>query len=147
MAKVDTNLTNLYDNMRLRISCSQVHQSSRLLLKTLALLVLKAIKGLTARIVKVILVCSRDKSELRFEILPSKTTFTPHDMADINECSMQGVCQNGDCLNTLGSFKCSCKAGRVLERNGCVGEYLAHLHPILGSSCTNWTPPSPSSAP
>lgn len=39
---------------------------------------------------------------------------------DINECSMQGVCQNGDCLNTLGSFKCSCKAGWVLERNGCV---------------------------
>uniref|UniRef100_A0A672Z6W8 Latent transforming growth factor beta binding protein 3 n=1 Tax=Sphaeramia orbicularis TaxID=375764 RepID=A0A672Z6W8_9TELE len=39
---------------------------------------------------------------------------------DINECSMQGVCQNGDCLNTLGSFKCSCKAGYVLERNRCV---------------------------
>ncbi|XP_030294160.1 latent-transforming growth factor beta-binding protein 3 isoform X1 [Sparus aurata] len=41
---------------------------------------------------------------------------------DINECSMQGVCQNGDCLNTLGSFKCSCKAGLVLERNRCVIE-------------------------
>ncbi|KAF6728849.1 Latent-transforming growth factor beta-binding protein 3 [Oryzias melastigma] len=39
---------------------------------------------------------------------------------DINECSMQGVCQNGDCLNTLGSFKCSCKSGLVLERNRCV---------------------------
>lgn len=64
-------------------------------------------------------------------------------MADINECSMQGVCPNGVCLNTLGSFKCSCKAGWVLERNGCVGEYLAQVHPILGSSCTNWTPPRP----
>uniref|UniRef100_A0A7N8XQY2 Latent transforming growth factor beta binding protein 3 n=1 Tax=Mastacembelus armatus TaxID=205130 RepID=A0A7N8XQY2_9TELE len=41
---------------------------------------------------------------------------------DINECSMQGVCQNGDCLNTLGSFKCSCKAGLVLERNRCIAE-------------------------
>ncbi|XP_056140139.1 latent-transforming growth factor beta-binding protein 3 isoform X3 [Lampris incognitus] len=39
---------------------------------------------------------------------------------DINECSMQGVCQNGDCLNTLGSFKCFCKAGLVLDRNRCV---------------------------
>uniref|UniRef100_A0A8C4DGG1 Latent transforming growth factor beta binding protein 3 n=1 Tax=Dicentrarchus labrax TaxID=13489 RepID=A0A8C4DGG1_DICLA len=39
---------------------------------------------------------------------------------DINECSIQGVCQNGDCLNTLGSFKCSCKAGLVLDRNRCV---------------------------
>lgn len=36
---------------------------------------------------------------------------------------MQGVCQNGDCLNTLGSFKCSCKAGLVLDRNRCVGGY------------------------
>ncbi|XP_034034453.1 latent-transforming growth factor beta-binding protein 3 isoform X5 [Thalassophryne amazonica] len=39
---------------------------------------------------------------------------------DINECSMQGICQNGLCLNTLGSFTCSCKAGFVLERNRCV---------------------------
>ncbi|XP_061754345.1 latent-transforming growth factor beta-binding protein 3 [Nerophis ophidion] len=39
---------------------------------------------------------------------------------DINECSMQGICHNGDCLNTLGSFKCSCKDGFVLERNRCV---------------------------
>ncbi|XP_076024679.1 latent-transforming growth factor beta-binding protein 3 isoform X4 [Genypterus blacodes] len=39
---------------------------------------------------------------------------------DINECSMQGVCQNGDCLNTLGSFKCSCKPGMVMDRNRCV---------------------------
>uniref|UniRef100_A0A667X5D2 Latent-transforming growth factor beta-binding protein 3 n=1 Tax=Myripristis murdjan TaxID=586833 RepID=A0A667X5D2_9TELE len=38
---------------------------------------------------------------------------------DINECSMRGVCQNGDCLNTLGSFKCVCKAGLVLDRNRC----------------------------
>lgn len=99
-----------------------MHQSSRLLLKTLALHVLKAIKGLIAHIVKVREVCYRDKSELRLETLPSKTTFNPHDMADINECSLKGVCPNGDCLNTLGSFKCSCKAGWVLERNGCVGE-------------------------
>uniref|UniRef100_A0A665U336 Latent-transforming growth factor beta-binding protein 3 n=1 Tax=Echeneis naucrates TaxID=173247 RepID=A0A665U336_ECHNA len=41
---------------------------------------------------------------------------------DINECSMQGVCQNGDCLNTLGSFKCSCKPGLVLDRNRCIAE-------------------------
>ncbi|XP_028322648.1 latent-transforming growth factor beta-binding protein 3 isoform X2 [Gouania willdenowi] len=39
---------------------------------------------------------------------------------DINECTLQGVCQNGDCLNTLGGFNCSCKSGFVLERNRCV---------------------------
>ncbi|XP_075875961.1 latent-transforming growth factor beta-binding protein 3 isoform X1 [Nelusetta ayraudi] len=39
---------------------------------------------------------------------------------DINECTIQGICQNGDCLNTLGSFKCSCKAGLVLDGTRCV---------------------------
>ncbi|KAG7272731.1 hypothetical protein CRUP_038177, partial [Coryphaenoides rupestris] len=41
---------------------------------------------------------------------------------DINECTMQGVCHNGECMNTLGSFRCSCKPGLVLDRNRCVAE-------------------------
>ncbi|KAK1150938.1 latent-transforming growth factor beta-binding protein 3-like isoform X1 [Acipenser oxyrinchus oxyrinchus] len=40
---------------------------------------------------------------------------------DINECRMQGVCQDGECLNTQGSFRCACKPGFVLERTRCVG--------------------------
>ncbi|XP_068116562.1 latent-transforming growth factor beta-binding protein 3 [Hyperolius riggenbachi] len=32
---------------------------------------------------------------------------------DINECTMQGVCQNGECLNTQGSFRCACKHGYI----------------------------------
>uniref|UniRef100_A0A8C9T821 Latent transforming growth factor beta binding protein 3 n=1 Tax=Scleropages formosus TaxID=113540 RepID=A0A8C9T821_SCLFO len=39
---------------------------------------------------------------------------------DINECTMQGVCQNGECLNTQGSFLCACKPGYVLDRTRCV---------------------------
>uniref|UniRef100_A0A8B9KIH5 Latent transforming growth factor beta binding protein 3 n=1 Tax=Astyanax mexicanus TaxID=7994 RepID=A0A8B9KIH5_ASTMX len=40
---------------------------------------------------------------------------------DINECMMQGVCQNGECLNTQGSFRCTCKPGYVLaDRTRCV---------------------------
>ncbi|MGH0160718.1 UNVERIFIED_CONTAM: hypothetical protein FKN15_039516 [Acipenser sinensis] len=34
---------------------------------------------------------------------------------------MQGVCQDGECLNTQGSFRCACKPGFVLERTRCVG--------------------------
>nr|XP_045006723.1 latent-transforming growth factor beta-binding protein 1 isoform X4 [Jaculus jaculus] len=30
---------------------------------------------------------------------------------DINECQLQGVCPNGECLNTMGSFRCTCKMG------------------------------------
>ncbi|KAL4659690.1 latent-transforming growth factor beta-binding protein 3-like isoform X2 [Arapaima gigas] len=33
---------------------------------------------------------------------------------------MRGVCQNGECLNTQGSFLCACKPGYVLERTRCV---------------------------
>lgn len=39
---------------------------------------------------------------------------------DINECSLQVQCQNGQCLNTLGSFLCVCKPGFVLDRTRCV---------------------------
>ncbi|XP_056093863.1 latent-transforming growth factor beta-binding protein 3 isoform X1 [Rhinichthys klamathensis goyatoka] len=40
---------------------------------------------------------------------------------DINECMMQGLCQNGECLNTQGSFRCTCKPGYVLtERTRCI---------------------------
>ncbi|XP_048340072.1 latent-transforming growth factor beta-binding protein 1 isoform X2 [Sphaerodactylus townsendi] len=32
---------------------------------------------------------------------------------DINECQLQGVCPNGECLNTMGSYRCTCKPGFV----------------------------------
>ncbi|XP_055981186.1 latent-transforming growth factor beta-binding protein 1 isoform X1 [Sorex fumeus] len=30
---------------------------------------------------------------------------------DINECQLQGLCPNGECLNTMGSYRCTCKMG------------------------------------
>ncbi|XP_069064116.1 latent-transforming growth factor beta-binding protein 3 isoform X1 [Pleurodeles waltl] len=43
---------------------------------------------------------------------------------DINECTMYGVCQNGECLNTQGSFRCACKPGYILgpSRTQCLAE-------------------------
>ncbi|KFV69038.1 Latent-transforming growth factor beta-binding protein 1, partial [Dryobates pubescens] len=32
---------------------------------------------------------------------------------DINECQLQGICPNGECLNTMGSYRCTCKMGFV----------------------------------
>ncbi|XP_029305402.1 latent-transforming growth factor beta-binding protein 1 isoform X2 [Cottoperca gobio] len=32
---------------------------------------------------------------------------------DLNECLLQGVCPNGNCLNTVGSYRCMCKPGYV----------------------------------
>uniref|UniRef100_A0A8C5ESY3 Latent transforming growth factor beta binding protein 3 n=1 Tax=Gouania willdenowi TaxID=441366 RepID=A0A8C5ESY3_GOUWI len=53
---------------------------------------------------------------------------------DINECTLQGVCQNGDCLNTLGGFNCSCKSGFVLERNRCSAAESAQCFRIVSES-------------
>ncbi|KAM4729848.1 latent-transforming growth factor beta-binding protein 1 isoform 3-T3 [Anableps anableps] len=34
---------------------------------------------------------------------------------DIDECQLQGFCPNGECLNTVGSYMCTCKPGYILD--------------------------------
>ena len=45
--------------------------------------------------------------------------------SDINECLEEVVCQNGECMNLVGSFSCMCKRGYKLSTNRqqCIGEY------------------------
>ncbi len=48
-------------------------------------------------------------------------------MEDINECIVKpGVCINGRCINTDGSYRCVCPPGYTLDStdNRCVGEYI-----------------------
>ena len=42
---------------------------------------------------------------------------------DINECAMQGICDNGRCVNSQGGFKCECNQGYALDGEGknCLG--------------------------
>lgn len=42
---------------------------------------------------------------------------------DINECAMQGICDNGRCVNAQGGFKCECNQGYALDGEGknCLG--------------------------
>lgn len=47
--------------------------------------------------------------------------------ADMNEClDNPGICQNGICINTDGSFRCECPFGYNLDYTGvnCVGETI-----------------------
>lgn len=49
----------------------------------------------------------------------------PPPPADVNECAENpGVCTNGLCVNTDGSFRCECPFGYSLDFTGirCVGE-------------------------
>ncbi|XP_036928242.1 latent-transforming growth factor beta-binding protein 2-like [Acanthopagrus latus] len=43
---------------------------------------------------------------------------------DINECLFPGICKNAECLNTKGSYRCTCKQGYMLdpESKHCVSD-------------------------
>ena len=46
---------------------------------------------------------------------------------DINECiTVPGLCENGRCRNTIGSFTCRCNQGYALDEDGikCVGKWI-----------------------
>lgn len=50
--------------------------------------------------------------------------------SDIDECSTQrGVCRNGQCVNTVGTFLCVCNDGYELSLDGrlCSGKELPLL--------------------
>lgn len=51
------------------------------------------------------------------------------DGADINECEIDnGNCSNGTCVNTNGSFYCSCHKGFVMSEDDkykCVRKYIS----------------------
>lgn len=56
--------------------------------------------------------------------------------ADINECEVfPGVCKNGRCVNTQGSFRCECAEGLTLDSSGrtCVGKRTSADDVILFS--------------
>ncbi|XP_051869024.1 latent-transforming growth factor beta-binding protein 2-like [Pristis pectinata] len=56
---------------------------------------------------------------------------------DINECLMSGMCQNANCLNTRGSYRCTCNPGYMLDtsRSHCISDKAvsAELGPCFRS--------------
>ena len=51
-------------------------------------------------------------------------------ITDVNEClHMTSLCENGECVNNDGSYRCKCKMGYQLDDTGkkCVGEHTKTL--------------------
>lgn len=56
--------------------------------------------------------------------------------ADIDECKvMPNLCSHGQCVNTMGTFRCFCKVGYTTDISGtaCVGK--RRLYTGFGNSC------------
>uniref|UniRef100_A0A4W3GFM0 Fibrillin-2-like n=1 Tax=Callorhinchus milii TaxID=7868 RepID=A0A4W3GFM0_CALMI len=72
---------------------------------------------------------------------------------DMNEClENPGICVNGHCINTDGSFRCECPFGYKLDYTGvnCVGELPnleLQLQPLAPNPLPQPQPPTPASTP
>ncbi|MEQ2173008.1 hypothetical protein GOODEAATRI_027236, partial [Goodea atripinnis] len=52
---------------------------------------------------------------------------------DVDECQLQGVCPNGDCLNTVGSYMCTCKPGYVPDSTltSCIRNFIRQKESVI----------------
>lgn len=62
---------------------------------------------------------------------------------DIDECTTANICQNGECDNTLGSYKCRCEEGYSVKPDqdpGCTDDdecLLGTFNCDVNADCTN----------
>ncbi len=53
---------------------------------------------------------------------------------DINECNLNSsLCENGTCINLIGSYTCNCTNGFRFDGQTCIGEFC--LLKILPRQC------------
>lgn len=68
--------------------------------------------------------CPRPGTQAFQELCPKGSGFL--DRKDINECTeFPGMCTNGRCKNSIGSYNCRCNKGYALDefKIKCIGEY------------------------
>jgi hypothetical protein len=74
-------------------------------------------------------------------------TVLPRLSADVNECHVLAhLCPHGECINSIGSFRCHCQAGYTLDSTAisCIGE--PSPIPSQAPASSSW-PPLPWSLP
>lgn len=73
--------------------------------------------------------CPRPGTELFTQLCPRGAG--SNGKKDINECTMiPGLCENGRCRNTIGSYTCRCNQGFALDEDGirCIGKLPIALY-------------------
>jgi fibrillin 2/3 len=65
--------------------------------------------------------CPRQGTQAHLDLCPKGPGFV--DRRDVNECGLPGICENGRCRNTIGSYSCRCNQGFSIDENGvkCIG--------------------------
>nr|CAD7423795.1 unnamed protein product [Timema monikensis] len=88
--------------------------------------------------------CPRTGTQAHTELCPKGSGFI--ERKDINECTeFPGMCSNGRCKNTIGSFSCRCNQGYTLDENGikCIDiDECNIMHGVCGDGDCRNTPGS-----
>uniref|UniRef100_A0A671TUS3 Latent-transforming growth factor beta-binding protein 4 n=1 Tax=Sparus aurata TaxID=8175 RepID=A0A671TUS3_SPAAU len=50
---------------------------------------------------------------------------------DVNECLRPGLCENGICVNTMGSYSCVCGAGFILDDNSSLSSCVSSAQSVI----------------
>ncbi|GAA6109118.1 latent-transforming growth factor beta-binding protein 1 isoform X2, partial [Tachysurus ichikawai] len=81
--------------------------------------------------------CPRKQSIPLLECPHGYKRFNSTRCIDVNECQLPGVCPNGNCINTPGSYRCLCQPGFIPDSTltSCHSEAPPHVREEERGAC------------